>query len=125
MFFLFFSVFGVEMSIRLHKEYTSELSDAASPAYKDLKSMIDPVVSLLLTQNTKFNLYFQFLYVLLLKALTIFLLQLEEQYEGITGFVGVFVKQFRYGMVIFVLTKITHTHTKLNVVLLVLTEMEA
>ncbi|XP_062267411.1 adhesion G protein-coupled receptor F5-like isoform X1 [Platichthys flesus] len=38
------TVFKVEMSMRLDKDYTPELSDTSSTVYKDLKSQIDAVI---------------------------------------------------------------------------------
>ncbi|XP_067338974.1 adhesion G protein-coupled receptor F5-like [Channa argus] len=38
------TVFALEMSVTLDKEYTSELSNASSPAFKELKSRIDTVL---------------------------------------------------------------------------------
>ncbi|XP_053300843.1 adhesion G protein-coupled receptor F5 isoform X1 [Pleuronectes platessa] len=38
------TVFKIEMSMRLDKDYTSELSDTSSNVYKDLKSKIDEVI---------------------------------------------------------------------------------
>ncbi|XP_026197569.1 adhesion G-protein coupled receptor F1-like [Anabas testudineus] len=38
------TVFDLEMSVRLQKEYTPQLGNATSPVYKELKSMVDPVL---------------------------------------------------------------------------------
>ncbi|KAI3364052.1 hypothetical protein L3Q82_010882 [Scortum barcoo] len=59
---------NVEMSIRLDKKYTAELSNITSSAYKDLESRINKV--------------------------------LVEQYKGVTGFIGAFVRRFREGSLI-------------------------
>lgn len=80
------------MSVRLDMEYTPELNDNTSSAYNSLTSRILPVVIIMLTPYSILKCTLKFL-VLNITSLP----QLVRQYKGITGFVGVFVRRFRYG----------------------------
>lgn len=48
----FWTGFNVEMSVRLDKEFTPDLNDATSSAYKELETSVNSVVSAFLTAQT-------------------------------------------------------------------------
>lgn len=84
----------MEMSVRLDKEYTAELNDATSSAYKELESSINSVVSALLTAHPFLTCIFSSS-CSNVAIITHISPQLRDQYKGITGFLNVFVKAFR------------------------------
>jgi len=97
----------MNLSVTLDLEFTSDLNDKESAAYKTLESDINPVVSALLPQNQS---WFLMVCVLIMLSITLslslsasllltcvcFFPQLNNQYSSMDGFINVNVIGFRY-----------------------------